>query len=146
MVLTVKSVDVHQHLWPEDVLAVLERRSAAPRARRRGRCWRIDLPGEPSFEVDPVDHEPEQRARELNVDRALVALSPPVGAEGLPAREALAVVAAWQLAVEALPEALGWWALVPDALRPEMLMEIDGLHGEDHTGFCIKLVDNMGFP
>ena len=34
----VRSVDVHQHLWPEAVLRVLERRSAAPRARWIGRA------------------------------------------------------------------------------------------------------------
>ena len=124
MVLTVNSVDVHQHLWPEDVLAVLERRSAAPRARRRGRCWRIDLPGEPSFEIDPVDHDPEQRARGLDVDRALIAPSPPVGAEGLPAREALAAVAAWQLAAESFPDELGWWSIVPTALPVEEQAEL----------------------
>ena len=75
------SVDVHQHLWPEGVLAVLERRSEAPRARWAGGRWRVELDGEPFFEIDPADHEPEDRAKTMGVDRALVALSSPVGAE-----------------------------------------------------------------
>jgi 6-methylsalicylate decarboxylase len=116
MVPGVKSIDVHQHLWPEAVLEVLERRSEPPRARRRAGIWEVELPGEPAFEVDPADHEPEQRADGLGVDHALVALSAPVGFEGLPARDALAAVAAWQDAAESLPEELGWWALAPAAL------------------------------
>ena len=116
MVPVVKSVDLHQHLWPEAVLSVLERRSEAPRARRRGGLWRVDLPGEPTFEIDPADHEPEQRARNLEVDHAIMALSTPVGLEGLPARDSLAAIAAWQQAAESLPDELGWWAAAPAAL------------------------------
>ena len=110
------TVDLHQHLWPEPVLEVLERRSGAPRARRRRGVWQLDLPGEPSFEVDPQDHDPGRRARNLDVDLAVVALSSPVGVEGLPDRDALAAIAAWQEAAEALPAELGWWALAPEAL------------------------------
>ena len=101
------SIDVHQHLWPEPVLRVLERRSTAPRVTWISGRWRVDLPGEPSFEVDPAQHDPETRAENLRVDRALVSLSSPVGAEALPARDALAVVAAWQVAAAALTEELG---------------------------------------
>ena len=119
MVPVVKSVDVHQHLWPEAVLEVLERRSTAPRARRLRGVWQVELPGEPAFEVDPREHDPEQRAAGLGVDHALVALSAPVGFEELPARDALAAVAAWQDAAESLPGELGWWALAPAALPVE---------------------------
>ena len=111
-----RTLDLHQHLWPEAVLEVLERRSDAPRARRRGGSWRVDLAGEPSFEIDPRQHEPAERARELEVDHAVVALSSPVGVEALPARDALAALAAWQDAAESLPDELGWWALAPAAL------------------------------
>src|SRR5215207_2118386 len=84
----VKSVDVHQHLWPEAVLEVLERRSEAPRARRHRGVWQVELSGEPAFQVDPREHDPERRARDLGVDHALVALSAPAGIEELPARGA----------------------------------------------------------
>jgi predicted TIM-barrel fold metal-dependent hydrolase len=50
------------------------------------------------------------------VERALVALSSPVGVEGLPAAEALAAVGAWHEAGAALPEPLGFWAAVPTRL------------------------------
>ena len=114
-----RAVDVHQHLWPEAVLRVLERRSGLPKARWQDDCWRIELPAEPAFDVDPRDHDPDERARGLTVDRAVVALSSPVGLEALPARDALAVLAAWQEAATALPPELGWWAATPEALAGE---------------------------
>lgn len=105
--------DVHQHLWPEAVLRALEGRTTAPRAlwRRDGR-WEITLEAEPAFEVDPHDHDPQLRVERLagqGVDRALVALSSPVGADSL-----LSVVSAWNGAAELLPGELGWWAAVPN--------------------------------
>jgi predicted TIM-barrel fold metal-dependent hydrolase len=95
---------------------VLERRSTAPRVTWHGGRWRVDVPGEPSFELDPAQHDPETRAEGLDVDRALLALSSPVGAEGLPARDALAVVAAWHEVAGSFPAALGWWAATPSSL------------------------------
>ncbi|HEX6653854.1 MAG TPA: hypothetical protein VF072_14000 [Thermoleophilaceae bacterium] len=112
------SFDLHQHLWPEAVLRVLEGRASAPRARWEGDRWRIDLPGEPSFHVDPREHDIAAREDGLEVDRAIVGLSSPVGAEELPARDALAVVAAWHEATGALPARLGWWAAGPAELPP----------------------------
>src|SRR5687767_11098402 len=114
-----RSVDVHQHLWPEAVLRVLERRSVPPTARWHDDRWRIELPREPGFDVDPRGHGLHERARALTVDRGLVALSSPVGLEALPAREALAAIAAWQEAATALPLELGWWAATPEALQGE---------------------------
>ena len=88
-----QATDVHQHLWPEAVLRVLERRNAAPRARWQDRRWLLELAGEPAFEIDPSDHDPETRAGSVTVDKALVALSGPVGIEALPLRDALAAIA-----------------------------------------------------
>ena len=112
-----RSVDVHQHLWPEAVFRVLERRGAPPKATWAGENWRLDLEGEPSFDVYPRDHDPDVRAHELVVDRALVALSGPAGLEALPARDALAAIAAWQEAAKQLPDEHGWWAATPAALQ-----------------------------
>jgi 6-methylsalicylate decarboxylase len=112
----VDSFDVHQHLWPDQVLRVLELRTSSPRARWQGDRWRIDLPGEPSFHVDPSEHDLGAREDGLEVDRAIVALSSPVGTEELPARNALAVVAAWHEATRELPARFGWWAAGPAEL------------------------------
>ena len=102
-----RSVDVHQHLWPEAVLRVLDQRGAPPRAHWRNGQWLVELAGEPAFEIDPAEHDPGRRAAELEVDRALVALSSAVGIEALPPRDALAAIAAWQEAATGLPDELG---------------------------------------
>ncbi len=108
-----KSIDVHQHLWPDDVLRTLERRSEPPCATWNGARWRVDLPGEPSFDIDPADHDPEERVRDLGVDQALVALSSPVGIEALPLREAWSAAAAWTEVARTLPPRWGGGARSP---------------------------------
>src|SRR5690349_20127495 len=133
-----RSVDVHQHLWPESVLRVLELRGAAPRAQWLGGRWRVELAGEPAFDVDPADHDPQRRAAELTTDRALVALSSPVGIESLPPRDALAAIAAWQQAASQLPEELGWWAATPVALAGQGEAEIaTEAIGAGAAGVCL---------
>ncbi len=110
------SVDVHQHLWPAEVLRALEQRGSAPCARRTADGWLLSLPGEPAFLVDPAQHDIAGRAaavRDAGLDRALVALSTPVGVEALPAAEAAPMLEAWNDAVGELPAELGWWASVP---------------------------------
>lgn len=111
------ALDVHQHLWPEAVLRVLELRSAPPRARWLAGLWEIEPVNEPPFVVDPAEHDPTARAEQVadsGLDRALVSLSPPVGAQALPD-----AVAAWSTAAADLPSALGWWAAVPLAATPD---------------------------
>jgi hypothetical protein len=111
MVRPVIAVDLHQHLWPEDVLRTLEGRSSAPRAVHRRGTWEVRLRHEPTFVVDPADHDPMVRAQRLTavgIDRAVVALSSPVGVESVPG-----AVAAWSAAATTLPAGLGWWAAVP---------------------------------
>ena len=110
------AVDVHQHLWPEEVLRALERRSSAPRATWTGEDWRLELPGEPAFLVDLAHHDITDRVAAVQaagLDRALVALSSPVGIEALGVDEAAPVLAAWEHAAVRLPAALGWWGTVP---------------------------------
>jgi 6-methylsalicylate decarboxylase len=134
----VRSVDVHQHLWPEAVLRVLERRSVAPKALWADKRWHVELPGEPGFQIDPADHEPRSRAEGLTVDNALVALSSPVGPEALPARDALAAVAAWQEAAKQLPDELGWWAATPAVLESDGEAEIaEEAIADGAAGVCL---------
>ena len=136
-----KAIDVHQHLWPETVLGVLETRSREPRALWRDGRWEVRLTDEPSFEIDPRDHDPERRVAGLEdsgVDRAVVALSAPVGIEGLPAPEALAAVSAWTEAAAELPTPLDWWASVPSrvSLNEQIGIVGDGL-ARGAAGLCV---------
>jgi predicted TIM-barrel fold metal-dependent hydrolase len=140
----VRSLDVHQHLWPEGVLRVLERRSAAPKARWQDDRWHVDLAGEPGFHIDPT--EPHNRANQLTVDKALVALSSPVGLEALPARDAIAAVAAWQEAAKQLPDELGWWGATPAVLESDGEVEIaTEAIADGASGVCLP-ADRLGTP
>ncbi|MEA2171293.1 MAG: 6-methylsalicylate decarboxylase [Solirubrobacteraceae bacterium] len=118
------AVDAHQHLWPEAVLRCLERRNEPPCAMWDGAVWHVSLAGEPAFAVDPADHDPFARAaavRDDGLDRALVALSTPVGIEALPAGEAETILAAWAAAGRALPQELQAWGSVALDLSPAEL-------------------------
>lgn len=112
----VLAIDVHQHLWPEQVLTRLEGRCEGPSARWADGVWSIELAGEPAFAVDPAQHDPIRRSREVaadGLDGAIVALSSPVGIEALPLAQAEPILDAWHDAAAELPDALGWWAALP---------------------------------
>ncbi|HEV2772972.1 MAG TPA: amidohydrolase family protein [Thermoleophilaceae bacterium] len=135
------SIDVHQHLWPESILRGLERRSCRPRAVWLHDRWEIRPAGERSFEVDLREHDPDRRGPILNafgLDRAVVALSSPVGIEALPAEEALDLLSAWSAAAAELPSELDWWAWVPSELEAEAQATVarEGF-GRGATGLCL---------
>jgi 6-methylsalicylate decarboxylase len=147
--LSVKAIDVHQHLWPDAVLGVLETRSSAPRALRREGRWEVRPADEPSFEIDPRDHDPERRVaglEESGVDTAVVALSAPVGIEGLPAPEALSAVSAWTAAAAELPSPLDWWASVPSevSLDEQIGIVADAL-ARGAAGLCLS-AGRLAYP
>ena len=106
-------IDVHQHLWPEPLLGELGRRREAPRLRRSGGGWLVEVPGEPDAPVDLADHDADARAalvRADGLDRAYVALSCPLGIEALPPGSAQPLLDAWHEGAAALPAELGAWA------------------------------------
>jgi hypothetical protein len=114
-------IDVHQHLWPEPLLAELARRREAPRLRRRGDGWVVEVPGEPDAAVELTDHDPDRRVdllRADGLDRAYVALSSPLGIEALPPDDALPLLDAWHVGAAALPAELGAWA-APSVSEPD---------------------------
>ncbi len=139
------AVDVHQHLWPPELIAALRARRAPPRLRD----WTLELAGEPDYAVDPASHDVEARvarAVEDGLDVALVSLSSPLGIETLPAAEAGELLAAYHAGVLALPPPLGGWAAA-------CLTEIDpgSLAGELDRGFvglqlpATALLDAAGY-
>jgi len=102
-------VDVHQHLWPVDLVHALRARSTPPRLDG----WTLVLEGEAPFEVDPSDHDPaKRRARNLDdgIDLALLSLSSPLGIEWLPPSTASTLIDAWHRGALALGTGYGVWA------------------------------------
>jgi len=114
-------IDVHQHLWPEPLLAELAHRRGAPRLRRRREGWVVEVPGEPDAAVEPADHDPDRRVdllRADGLDRAYLALSSPLGIEALPPDDARPLLDAWHEGAAALPAELGAWA-APSVSEPD---------------------------
>jgi len=101
------AIDIHQHLWPPELIDALRSRSASPRLDG----WTLLLDGEPPFAVDPGDHDPERR-RELEQVRIVLGLSSPLGIEDLPPDDAAPLLAAWHDGVARLRPDFEAWAAV----------------------------------
>jgi 6-methylsalicylate decarboxylase len=84
-----RRADIHQHLWPDALLSSLARRAVAPRLRRDGRGWLLELEGDAPAPLDPADHDPLTRAKSDPAQRIVIAPSSPLGIEWLPEAEAL---------------------------------------------------------
>ena len=128
--------DVHQHLWPPELLAALERRSAPPCARREDGAWWLHVAGEPAAAV--AAQEGTDRAGGLaaqGVDRALLSLSTALRVETLAAPEAQPLLDAWRAVVRGLPSALGAWGSLN--LRDARPADVDALLDEGFVGLCL---------
>lgn len=107
------AVDVHQHLWPDELVDRLRARSRAPYLRG----WTLHTDGEPPYDVDPAGHDVATRVaadREAGVGTACLSLSAPLGIEGLRRPEAQPLIDAWHRGASALPDHFRVWASVPD--------------------------------
>jgi len=79
----VATVDVHQHLWPEQLLSALSGRRDPPRLRGRT----LELAAEGASEIDPEAHDLTRRVALLDrdeIDVAVVSLQPTIEIEGRP--------------------------------------------------------------
>lgn len=120
---TGQATDVHQHLWPEELVDRLRARTRPPFLRG----WTLHTDGEPPYEVDPTAHDPQARVavdERDGIGTACVSLSAPLGIEALPRRDAAPLVRAWHRGVADLPRHFRAWASVP-ATDPDL----EGLRG-----------------
>jgi hypothetical protein len=101
------AIDIHQHLWPPELIDALRARRTAPRLDG----WTLILDGEPPYEVDQDDHDPERR-RGLDPARTLLGLSSPLGIEDLPPDEAAPLLQAWHDGAARLRPEFEAWASV----------------------------------
>jgi 6-methylsalicylate decarboxylase len=125
-------IDVHQHLWPPQLLAVLRARRRPPRLRG----WTLELEGEPEYRVDARHHDLDARREQARADGlnlALVSLSAPLGIELLAAAEAAELLDAYHEGALALGEPFGAWAAAspvdpdPEALAGRLAEGFVGL-------------------
>ncbi|MFN8223427.1 MAG: amidohydrolase family protein [Gaiellales bacterium] len=85
--------DLHQHLWPPELIHALRRRNAPPLLSGS----ELVTP-EGAFRFDPRQHEPERRLAVLardELDVAVVSLQPSLGIETLPTAERDELESAW---------------------------------------------------
>jgi predicted TIM-barrel fold metal-dependent hydrolase len=110
---TTAVVDVHQHLWPDELVERLRARSRAPYLRG----WTLHTDGEPPYDVDPAGHDVATRVaadREAGVTSACLSLSAPLGIERLRRPEAQPLLDAWHRGVVDLPDHFRAWASVSE--------------------------------
>jgi predicted TIM-barrel fold metal-dependent hydrolase len=110
-----ESVDVHQHLLGEPLIAALSRRRGAPNLTRSRDGWTFHVAGEPDSHLSAEAVDADLRAEEMaqgRIDQALVALSSALGIESLPADEAAPLIEAHHEGVAALPDRFGGWGAV----------------------------------
>jgi hypothetical protein len=147
------ATDVHQHLWPEPLLRLLSVRADAPRLRRAGDGWQLELSGEAPEAVDPRAHDPAARtalAGRDGLERVLVAPSSPLGIESLPAAEAQPLLDAFHQGVSEVGGPFAPWGSIPlgapdpaavdpllDAGAPGLCLPASALAGE-------RQLDRMG--
>lgn len=130
--------DIHQHLWPEELISALSRRSTPPRIRRKGGHLVLELVGEPEYRIDTADHDPEWRARraaELGIGLSVISLSAPLGIEWLPGDEGRDLVEAYNEGVRGLGAGFASWAAVP-VLEPQPA-QVDRLIDAGHIGLSL---------
>ncbi|MEA2194670.1 MAG: 6-methylsalicylate decarboxylase, partial [Solirubrobacteraceae bacterium] len=160
--------DVHQHLWTEQLVAALSWRREPPFIRRSGdgrTGWILRLRDEPPFAFDPADHDPATRARQLagdGVQRALLAISGPLGIEALPRDEAAPLLHAHNAGLLALGAPFGVWGAVslrpPDPADADRLLDagavglslpagaLAGPDGWDRCGPLLERLERRGAP
>jgi 6-methylsalicylate decarboxylase len=120
--------DVHQHLWTAPLLDALAARERLPFVRRTRGLVVLHCAGEQAWAIDVASETPGRRAdliREDGLDRALIALSSPIGIEALARNEARELIAAHLAGVKAIdPQFDAWGPLALDRPDPQDVGEL----------------------
>jgi 6-methylsalicylate decarboxylase len=110
------TVDLHQHVWTTPLLDALAARDRLPFIRRADGLTVLHGGGELPYVIDTRAESAARRAQLLDADgveRAVVALSSPIGIEALPRDAAAELIAAHLDGVLALGERFAAWGPVP---------------------------------
>jgi 6-methylsalicylate decarboxylase len=132
------TIDIHQHLWSEPLLSALARRRELPFVRIEHGLTVLYLAGERPFVLDLSAESREQRAHLVardGLERALVCLSSPLGAESLPRAQSQPLLDAYHDGALALggPFAV-WGAVALDRPDPD---DVDRVLARGCVGVCL---------
>ncbi len=120
--------DLHQHLWTEPLIDALGARSSLPFVRRTRGVTVLHSAAELPYVIDLEAETPARRAdllRSDGIDRAVVALSSPIGIEALDRPSALELIGAHLEGVRSLPAQFLAWGPIPlDGLGPDDVDEV----------------------
>jgi predicted TIM-barrel fold metal-dependent hydrolase len=109
-------IDVHQHIWTEPLLDALTKRTTLPFVRHDRGLTMLHSVGEQPYVVDVKAEAPAARASLVHsdgLDRALIAISSPIGIETLAREAATELIDAHLTGVRELPEEFRTWGPVP---------------------------------
>ena len=131
-------IDVHQHIWSAPLLDALAARRTLPYVARDDGLAVLHCAGELPYVIDVAAEAPARRTAQLatdGVDRALVALSSPIGIEALDRESAAPLIEAHLEGVGALAERFGAWG--PVALDQPDPGDVDRLLARGCVGISI---------
>jgi predicted TIM-barrel fold metal-dependent hydrolase len=142
-------VDIHQHVWTEELLAALARRRWLPFVRRAHGLTVVHSAHERPFVVDLEAESPGRRLqliRQDGLDLALVALSSPIGIETLARADARPLLDAHLRGVAALgPQFAAWGPVAVDRPDPDDVDEVlaAGCVGVSLPAFALSDLDGL---
>ncbi len=131
-------IDVHQHIWTEPLIEALAARRTFPCIVRSDGLTVLHSGGELPYVIDVAAESPTRREALMaadGIERALLALSSPIGIEALDRDEASALIEAHLEGVEALSEGFGIWG--PLALEEPDPDDVDRLLARGCVGISM---------
>src|SRR6202035_6059499 len=108
-------IDVHQHLWTQQLLQALADRRELPFVRREHGLTVLYLAGDRPYVIDLPSEAPGRRAALVErdgLDRALLCLSSPLGIEALPREQSLPLIEAYHEGALSLAGPFGVWGAI----------------------------------
>jgi hypothetical protein len=131
-------LDVHQHIWTQPLLEALAARQSLPFIDRADGLTVLHSAGERPYVIDVGSEAPRERESLLRLDRldrAIVALSSPIGIEALARDSAEELIDAHLAGVSALGERFAAWG--PLALREPDPDDVDALLARGCVGISL---------
>jgi predicted TIM-barrel fold metal-dependent hydrolase len=131
-------IDVHQHIWTDQLLDALADRRTLPFVRDSHGLTVLHSAGEQPYVIDRDAESPSRRATLVDgdgLDLALVALSSAIGVEALPRSEANELIEAHLDGALALPDGFAAWG--PIALAHPDPRDVDRLIARGCVGVCL---------